>query len=196
MTRRHNADSSISCLGEGPAPDPSRDLGMTRLRVSYGGWGRCRRGNRPAPIPLLRPFDSAQGERNAPPLGMGAVREGGGRANPRFLAGHRDDRANEGLGVTRRLGWGSGGKRKPRSTSAYGRPGGQPGSFGARRLHGFRKRNPGGRPLRVKPFTLQTPHKSVYHQYPIDHLLSECNSNINAIAVRAQYRAGANFDCC
>ena len=93
-------------------------------------------------------------------------------------------------------GWGSGGKRKPRSTSAYGRPGGQPGSFGARRLHGFRKRNPGGRPLRVKPFTLQTPHQSVYHQYPIDHLLSECKPNINAIAVRAQYRSGANFGCC
>ena len=115
-----------------------------------------------------------------------------GRPRPRSLAGHRDDMI-KGVG----MGGGEvGGKRKPRSTSAYGRPGGQPGSFGARRLHGFRKRNPGGRPLRVKPFTLQTPHQSVYHQYPIDHLLSLCNSNINAIAVRAQYRSGSNFNCC
>ena len=106
--------------------------------------------------------------------------------------GFRSPRA----GMTCGGGWGSGGKRKPRSTSAYGRPGGQPGSFGARRLHGFRKRNPGGRPLRVKPFTLQTPHQSVYHQYPIDHLLSECTLNINAIAVRAQYWFAANFGCC
>ena len=88
----------VFCLGQG-------------VRVTFGG-----RGHRP--IPFLRPFDFAQGERNSPHRWMGSClhrQDGGGRrgqggsrtaptgegkegeegserASPRFLAGPRNDR--------------------------------------------------------------------------------------------------------
>ena len=58
-----------------PSGDSGQALALSRQRRTYGplrdlsitpGWGR-----EAPPIPLLRPFDSAQGERNTPPPGMG-----------------------------------------------------------------------------------------------------------------------------
>ena len=58
-----------------PSGDSGQALVLSRQRRTYGplrdlsvtpSWGR-----EAPPIPLLRPFDSAQGERNTPPPGMG-----------------------------------------------------------------------------------------------------------------------------
>ena len=73
-------------------------------------------------------------------------------------------------------GWGSGGKEKaPKHFGLWPVPVDNPGASGpgvcTDSANGTQ-----GTPLRVKPFTLQTPHQSVYHQYPIDHLLSELPS--------------------
>ena len=55
------------CLGVGVGPLGSACSGWC-VGEDWGGLGRT--GEEAPPIPLLRPFDSAQGERNAPPQGM------------------------------------------------------------------------------------------------------------------------------